>query len=230
MKTPGASVARRAKGVRRERGSISAGEILGAAARLAREVGVDGLSMPKLAEELGIGVTSIYWYFKSKDELIEKLTAEVSGQVQDSIGAIPRSSWPVYLTELFRRLRTALREDDLACDLLFMRSSRLSLETLDHIWPQLEESLQLMVDAGFTLEEALHNYFSLSHFTRGAVSLERQMRKAGLSTSALTPAPDRYPLLAEASRRHNLRGITDAAFDTGLQGIVDGLRARLKTG
>ena len=54
---------------RRERGSIDPEEIINGAFELAEEVSIDNLSMPMLGKHLGVGVTSIYWYFRKKDDL-----------------------------------------------------------------------------------------------------------------------------------------------------------------
>ena len=59
---------------RRDRGSISTDEILNGALEVAQEVSIDNLSMPQLAKHLGVGVTSIYWYFRRKDDLLDAMT------------------------------------------------------------------------------------------------------------------------------------------------------------
>ena len=59
---------------RRERGSISVDEILNGAFEVATEVSIANLSMPLLAKHLDVGVTSIYWYFRKKDELLDAMT------------------------------------------------------------------------------------------------------------------------------------------------------------
>ena len=41
---------------------------------LAEQVGIDNLSMPLLGKHLGVGVTSIYWYFRKKDDLLNAMT------------------------------------------------------------------------------------------------------------------------------------------------------------
>ena len=55
---------------RRQRGSLSEEEILDGAHALIARGGLDALSMPALARELAAGVTSIYWYFRNKEELL----------------------------------------------------------------------------------------------------------------------------------------------------------------
>jgi AcrR family transcriptional regulator len=59
---------------RRERGSITVDEILNGAFEVAAEVSVDHLSMPLLAKHLDVGVTSIYWYFRKRDDLLDAMT------------------------------------------------------------------------------------------------------------------------------------------------------------
>ena len=59
---------------RRERGSINPDDIINGAFELAEEVGIDNLSMPLLGKHLGVGVTSIYWYFRKKDDLLNAMT------------------------------------------------------------------------------------------------------------------------------------------------------------
>src|SRR3569832_1880820 len=71
------SVAKQAtaeKRQRRERGSINPDDIIKGAFALAEQVGIDNLSMPLLGKRLGVGVTSIYWYFRKKDDLLNAMT------------------------------------------------------------------------------------------------------------------------------------------------------------
>lgn len=63
-----------AKRPRRERGSLNAADIIEGAFELAEQVSIDGLSMPLLGKHLDVGVTSIYWYFRKKDDLLNAMT------------------------------------------------------------------------------------------------------------------------------------------------------------
>ena len=60
--------AQKVSGGRRARGSISAEEIIAGAFDVAGRVSLSEFSMPMLAKHLGVGVTSIYWYFRKKDD------------------------------------------------------------------------------------------------------------------------------------------------------------------
>ena len=94
---------------RAERGSISAEQIIAGAMPLAEAIGLDALSMPKLAEHLGIGVTSIYWYFRNKNDLIEALTVVAAQRFHDVMWVPPDIAWDERLFGSFLRLRAAMR-------------------------------------------------------------------------------------------------------------------------
>ncbi len=77
---------------RRERGSISVDEILNGAFEVATDVSIDNLSMPLLARHLDVGVTSIYWYFRKKDELLDAMTDRALAQYEFTV---PVSTQPI---------------------------------------------------------------------------------------------------------------------------------------
>ena len=67
---------------RRERGSISVEQIVNGAFEIAAEGSIDNLSMPVLAKHLDVGITSIYWYFRKKDDLLDAMTDRALDAVQ----------------------------------------------------------------------------------------------------------------------------------------------------
>jgi AcrR family transcriptional regulator len=70
---------------RRERGSISVDDTLNGAFEVAAEVSIDNLSMPLLARHLDVGVTSIYWYFRKKDELLDAMTGRALARYECTV-------------------------------------------------------------------------------------------------------------------------------------------------
>jgi AcrR family transcriptional regulator len=78
---------------RRERRSISVNEILKGAFEVAADVSIDNLSMPLLARHLDVGVTSIYWYFRKKDELLDAMTDRALAQYEFTAPGIDASNW-----------------------------------------------------------------------------------------------------------------------------------------
>ena len=51
-----------------------------AAIAIADREGLDALTMRRVAEVLGAGTMSLYWYVRSKDELIELMRDQVAGE------------------------------------------------------------------------------------------------------------------------------------------------------
>jgi AcrR family transcriptional regulator len=69
---------------RRPRVTHSLESVLDETIALLDEAGEPGLTFRALAERLGGGVASIYWYVASKDELLDRATDEVMGHVLDA--------------------------------------------------------------------------------------------------------------------------------------------------
>ncbi|NUP49019.1 MAG: TetR family transcriptional regulator [Catenulispora sp.] len=57
--------------------AVSRRAVLDAATRLVEDQGVAGLSMRKLAAELGVAVTSIYWHVGNREALLDELVQEM---------------------------------------------------------------------------------------------------------------------------------------------------------
>jgi AcrR family transcriptional regulator len=90
---------------RRERGSIPVDEILNGAFEVAAQVSVDHLSMPLLAKHLDVGVTSIYWYFRKKDDLLDAMTDRALDQYDFSDPSIDAGNWRESLPNHARTMR-----------------------------------------------------------------------------------------------------------------------------
>src|SRR5437764_10081553 len=61
--------------------AIDLDQIVKAALQLLDEVGLDGLTMRRLAERLGIRAASLYRHVRDKDELLVLLADEISGEI-----------------------------------------------------------------------------------------------------------------------------------------------------
>lgn len=56
--------------------------IIDASFRVLDNYGMDGLSMRRVGEELGVGAASLYWHVHNKDELLQLLFERITEQVQ----------------------------------------------------------------------------------------------------------------------------------------------------
>src|SRR3982074_2607900 len=112
---------------RRERGSISVDEIINGAFEVAAEVSIDNLSMPLLAEHLDVGVTSIYWYFRKKDDLLNAMTDVAVEKFVHMVPPLPAGgAWQRALCEHFEAQRRIFRDDSTLADLMLIRTSTYS--------------------------------------------------------------------------------------------------------
>ncbi|MGP2440107.1 TetR/AcrR family transcriptional regulator [Streptomyces sp. JW3] len=222
---------------RRPRGSIDADMIVRGAFELARRDGLDSLSMPNLAAHLGTGVTSIYWYFKSKDELLQRMYAIVSAEnVRSSLDPTDYepAQWREFLRVQSVRSRERFRTDDLMADLIFTRRQAYDPETYQQLLGHLEDTLRLLMDAGFTLQDSWHLFWDLALYTRGFVVTERINRQGMPSPEGRTllasVTTESMPLIAELvdHERVVLDGTSDASYEFGLDLMLDAAEARLR--
>lgn len=79
----------------RRRASHSMESVLTEAVALLDEAGAPALTFRALAQRLGGGVASIYWYVASKDELLDRATDHVIGGVLADVEALPVSDDPI---------------------------------------------------------------------------------------------------------------------------------------
>src|SRR5882672_8252786 len=161
---------------RRERGSISVDEILNGAFEVAAEVSIDNLSMPLLARQLDVGVTSIYWYFRKKDELLDAMTDRALARYEFTVPSIDASNWRASLRNHARTMRRQFLDDPILCDLVLIRG-HYGAGALHGAFKEIEHPVAALVEAGLTAEQAVETYGAISVHTRGSVVLERLQTK-----------------------------------------------------
>jgi AcrR family transcriptional regulator len=213
---------------RRARGSISAEEILQGAYDLVSEASLDALSMPRLAQRLGVGVTSIYWYYRSKDDLLDALAGRAMSEFVEEFTVPDDLSWDDHIRAFFHNYRRLFLEDATWSDLIALRASytsdsrRLAARRIDRM-------LQILVSAGFPAEVAMSAYQSLSMFTEGSIAMARGAAARGRAGSAETgtPSDPELQVLPLLARPHPWSWGEDEDFAFGLENAIRGLRALL---
>ena len=95
------------------RGTLGPEQIVAAACDLVASVGLQAFSMAQVAKKLGVGVTSVYWHFRSKDDLLsaiaDRVTADFYAGLDDDAGLTGEDR----ILYHFRTLWTRLRENSL---------------------------------------------------------------------------------------------------------------------
>ncbi|WP_029111531.1 TetR family transcriptional regulator [Mycobacterium sp. URHD0025] len=211
---------------RRERGSISVDEILRGAFEIADEVSIDNLSMPQLARHLDVGVTSIYWYFRRKDQLLDAMTERVLLDYDLSVLSIDADTWRDSLRIHAHRMREMFTENPIMCDLILIRGTR-GVPAARIALEKIEQPVAALVAAGLTAKQAFDTYTAISVLVRSSAVLQRLQ-----SRTADDQFPREYweqvidaeamPLIASIPGRGYRIGMADDGnFDHILDSILD---------
>lgn len=223
---PSTATARNARPKRRPRGSLDVEEIISGAFELAEEVSIAGLSMPELARHLDVPITSIYWHFRKKEQLLDAMTARAIQQYHFSNPFVDGGTWQEGLRNHFRKMHVVFRENPVLCELILMRTGELSAQATQASVDNLETVIRTMVDAGFNPDEALTVYMALSAHSRGTSMIEHlntaQAQNGGPRSTGVTAE---HPLLNELEYKgHKIDALE---FDFTLDAIIDRAEALL---
>jgi len=213
---------------RRERGSINPDDIISGAFELAEQVSIDNLSMPLLGKHLGVGVTSIYWYFRKKDDLLNAMTDRALRQYAFATPYIEAKDWRETLRNHARAMRKTFLGNPILADLILIRSA-LSPRAAKLGVQEVEKAISSLVEAGLSPEGAFDTYSAMSVHVRGSVVLQRLREKNlagedahGDIDDTMSIDAETAPLLAAVTQKgHHLSAADDRNFEFGLECILD---------
>jgi AcrR family transcriptional regulator len=214
------------------RASLSTDRVLETAVAFADRHGLESLSMRKLAEELGAGAMSLYYYVPNKEQLIDGMVDIVFGEIE------PPSLELDWKTAMRRRAvstREALNRHRWAVGLMEGRMSPgpASIRIREAI-------LGCLREAGFSIEETIQAYsvqdayiygFALQERSLPFESAEESTAVAEETTQQVAELAKDFPYLAEVVAGHVATVGYDftAAFEYGLDLILDALETRRTT-
>jgi TetR/AcrR family tetracycline transcriptional repressor len=190
--------------------------------------GLEALTMPRLAAQLGVGTMSLYRHIDGKDDLVNAVAAHLLRGVAVPSGA--PDDWEGRVVGYLRAFRTqALRHPALA-RILAERGL-----TVAPVLEQLEAVHGILRTAGFPDLDAVRAYYSLLVYVFGSLLWElprvHQQPPAAYAAAwhrALDGAdPDAFPNLM-ALRDTLPTSASDDQFEYGLQRLVDALRPQAK--
>lgn len=186
-------------------------------------VGLEGLSMRRLAEALSVQAPSLYWHFPSKEALLNGMAEELLAPVGRDIPAdLP---WEERLCRIASDLRSVLlsRRD---ASRVFAGTYVLGDNTL-RVGSLIQACL---LDAGFEQRRASWGLFTLSHFVTGFAIEEQAFEKHaagdGMSNPAATELFAKYPLAAQSVGEITLEN-ADERFAFGLRTHIAGWKHML---
>ena len=70
--------------------AVTRDDVIQTAIQLLQEVGLDGLTLRRLATELGISAPTLYWHVKDKRELLDLMSEAMVRQAREKMPP----SWP----------------------------------------------------------------------------------------------------------------------------------------
>ncbi len=199
------------------------------ALRLLDKVGLDGLTLRKLASELHVQAPALYWHFKNKQELLDEMATSVLAEAIEEMLPGPEGDWPDWALHLGRGIRRVLlRHRDGA------KMFSGTYLTNSSLFVPIEAALRRLVDAGFTASDAICAYRTIYCYAVG-FTIEEQAIHPRLGkrdprydlkrrASRLIPA-DQFPLAIAAGEA---MVDFDKQFQQGLQLIVQGIRRNPK--
>ncbi|MFC5338511.1 TetR/AcrR family transcriptional regulator [Leucobacter denitrificans] len=218
---------------RRERGSITPDRIIDGAFAVIKESSVESLSMPELARTLDVGVTSIYWYFRKKDDLLRAMSDRAVGLLYAQLpNPEDFSDWRTFIETYQRTIRRILRQDAALADLILIRQNSFSLKAGIHAFTRIDLILKTLMAAGFAPLVAWQLVSSVTTFTNGIVLTERTAmlnEAVTLDDRQTLLITDEMPALKELLRTEEIQlaMVSDDDFETGLSALLDGFERQL---
>jgi AcrR family transcriptional regulator len=130
-----------------DRPRLSKSAVVGGALKLADSVGLDALTMRRLAADLGVTTMALYWHYRSKDELLAAMADQIWSEIDVEVDT--SAPWPEQLRALMESLVGVLRAHPSAPQLVLGHEKQ-SEAALNAI----EITLELLRGAGFDPRES----------------------------------------------------------------------------
>lgn len=207
-----------------KRPTLTRERVLETAVELADEIGIESLTIRKLADRLGVGAMTIYHHVPSKDEIIDGMVEMVFSEIEmPQIG----DDWKSAMQQRCVSAREVLSRHPWAAPLMESRTSPGPANLSHH-----DAVIGCLREGGLSIEMTAHAYAILDSFIYGFAFEEATLPSGGgegfaeiaEQMAAHFPA-DEYPYLAELTFEHVLKPGYDFSdsFEFGLELIIDGL-------
>jgi len=208
----------------RERTRLDREKVLETAVELADEIGLESLTMRKLADRLGVGAMTIYHYVSSKEEIVDGMVEIVFAEIEKPPSGV---DWKDAIRRRCISARAVLNRHPWAAPMLESRTAPGPANLSHH-----DAVIGCLRDGGLSPQLTAHAYAILDSFVYGFAFEEATLPAGGgegfaeiaEEFAAHFPA-DVYPHLAELTFDHVLRpgyNFGDS-FEFGLDLIIQGL-------
>jgi TetR/AcrR family transcriptional regulator, tetracycline repressor protein len=218
-------------GTSAERSAVTTDAVVSAALDLLAEGGLEAVSFRRIAAKLGVSGPTLYWHVDSKRRLMDLMAEELVRRGGTAYTEPERGQpwWEWLRTDARRMFRALIGTRDAPRVLAGNRPSAESFAGIERV-------LRVLVDAGLTPGQAQQTLFAIGAYVIGSAT-EWQAEADRAQDQPLPPADDerlnalRADLLADqpllvAAIQERLTSPDDAAFEFGLDLLIEGLRAR----
>jgi TetR/AcrR family transcriptional regulator, tetracycline repressor protein len=214
-----------------ERAPVTRAAIVDTALGLLAEGGLEAVSFRRIAKALGVAGPTLYWHVENKRQLMDLMAEELVRRAGRAYaGPEPGQPWWEWLRDDARRMFEALIATRDAPRVV--AGNRPSPESFEGI----ERVLSALVEAGLTPGQAQKTLFAIGAYVIGSATewqaeAERESSQplpdpADEELNALRARALSYQPLLLAAIGELLEQPHAAAFEFGLDLLIDGLRAR----
>ncbi|RPE78617.1 MULTISPECIES: TetR/AcrR family transcriptional regulator C-terminal domain-containing protein [unclassified Frondihabitans] len=204
-------------------------------------LGVQGLSMRSLAQELGVEAMSLYRYVHGKEDLLEGIVASLMSDLTSQLDEAEGDHWQAFLQTVAHAVRRIATEHPKAFPLVATRHPaapwlRPPLRSVKVV----NTFLSALIENGFTDAQAVDAYRAFSSFLLGQLLLQSVVKGAEAGPAeepldeggAAIPEGDGNVSLDVAPEVQRLRVLlsedrSDEEFEVSLEALLDRLDREL---
>jgi AcrR family transcriptional regulator len=191
---------------------LSRETIAAAALAIADAQGFQAVSMRRVAQELTVGTMSLYYYVRTKDDLISVMDDALMSEAV--LSEVPRN-WKQAITEIATRTHSIFSRHPWA--LISMRSAPPGLNAMRHM----EQCLEALAETSMTAKEKLTLLAIVDDFVFGHALREAASEKAvNTEFAAEQIAKGNFPRIAEIFSNGRIE-IGKDRFQEGLHILLD---------
>ena len=205
--------------------------VIATALNLLDDVGLDSLTMRRLADALGVKAASLYWHFANKQALMDGMADALMAQVacQAPADRAANRGWRPCVAGISHEVRQALlaRRDG-------ARVYAGTYVVTDNVMRVAEAMMGPLREHGASNQLACWSTFSLLDFVLGFVMEEQAVPQDSELQSGLLVRREAFEALASRSYPHVLASMEavfsldfDARFSLGLDIFLAGLEAKM---
>jgi AcrR family transcriptional regulator len=192
---------------------LSRETIAAAALAIADREGFEAVSMRRIAQQLNVGTMSLYYYVRTKDDLISVMDDALMNEAL--LSEVPKN-WKQAITEIATRTHSIFSRHPWA--LVSMQSVPPGLNAMRHM----EQCLEALAETSMTAKEKLTLLAIVDDFVFGHALRESGSEKAvDMEFAADQIARVRFPRIAEIFKSGRLE-IGRHRFQEGLRLLLEG--------